>query len=183
MKIALRKEFTTSLLVPTSMGIRITPFNGQPVHCSNLFSMQATSAESNVASVSSYLGLPVKILTTFVKGSPMARFIKDDLAQPPHRLRGQGSRAGRPLGLPPPDQHRRQRRRLARPAGLERPRRRSRPHAERQRFRPGPHLRQGRRADRPPLRPDRGAVARDAASSAWRWRAPPKSMTPASPST
>jgi len=42
--------------------------------------MQATSAESNVASVSSYLGLPVKVLTTFVKESPIARFIKDDLA-------------------------------------------------------------------------------------------------------
>jgi 2-dehydro-3-deoxygluconokinase len=43
--------------------------------------MQVTSAESNVGSVSSYLGLPVKILTTFVKGSPIARMIKDDLAQ------------------------------------------------------------------------------------------------------
>ncbi len=42
--------------------------------------MQATSAESNVASVSSFLGLPVKVLTTFVKGSPIARFIRDDLA-------------------------------------------------------------------------------------------------------
>jgi len=41
--------------------------------------LQATSAESNVASVSSYLGLHVKILTTFVKDSPIARFIKDDL--------------------------------------------------------------------------------------------------------
>ncbi len=42
--------------------------------------MQVTSAESNVASVSSYLGLPVKVLTAFVKGSPIARMIKDDLA-------------------------------------------------------------------------------------------------------
>jgi 2-dehydro-3-deoxygluconokinase len=42
--------------------------------------MQATSAESNVASVSAYLGLPVKVLTRFVKGSPIARFIKDNLA-------------------------------------------------------------------------------------------------------
>ena len=43
--------------------------------------MQATSAESNVGSVSSFLGLPVKILTAFVKDSPVARFIKDDLAR------------------------------------------------------------------------------------------------------
>ncbi|NIQ74499.1 MAG: sugar kinase, partial [Phycisphaerae bacterium] len=50
------------------------------VYCSNTFILQATSAESNVASVSSYLGLPVKVLTTFVKDSPIARFIQDDLA-------------------------------------------------------------------------------------------------------
>lgn len=80
MKIELRKEFTYSLLVPTSMGIRITPVNGQPVQSSELFAMQATSAETNVASISSYLGLPVKVLTTFVKDSPIAMLIKNNLA-------------------------------------------------------------------------------------------------------
>ena len=80
MTIEFRKDYKYSLLVPTSMGVRITPVNGQPVYCSNTFIMQATSAESNVVSVSSYLGLPVKVLTRFVKGSPIARFIKDDLA-------------------------------------------------------------------------------------------------------
>ncbi|MGE4287565.1 MAG: sugar kinase [Salinivirgaceae bacterium] len=68
-----------SLLVPTSMGLRITPANGQPVHSSDIFKMQATSAETNVASIASYLGLPVKVLTTFVKGSPVAQFIKSNL--------------------------------------------------------------------------------------------------------
>jgi 2-dehydro-3-deoxygluconokinase len=62
------------------MGVRITPVGGQPVHSSDTYHMQATSAETNVASVASYLGLPVKVLTTFVKGSPIARFIKDNLA-------------------------------------------------------------------------------------------------------
>lgn len=76
----LRKDFAYSLVVPTSMGVRITPTNGQPVHSSNTFTMQATSAETNVASISSYLGLPVKVLTTFVKDSPIAKFIKNDLA-------------------------------------------------------------------------------------------------------
>ncbi len=80
MAIDLRKDHTYSLLVPTSMGVRLTPVGGQPVHSSDTFTMQATSAESNVASISSYLGLPVKVLTTFVKGSPIARFIQDDLA-------------------------------------------------------------------------------------------------------
>jgi 2-dehydro-3-deoxygluconokinase len=75
-----RKDCTYSLVVPTSMGVRITPANGQPVHSSSLFTMQATSAETNVASISSYLGLPVKVLTTFVKDSPIATFIKNDLA-------------------------------------------------------------------------------------------------------
>jgi 2-dehydro-3-deoxygluconokinase len=76
----LRKDFTYSLVVPTSMGIRITPLNGQPVHSSSTFTMHVTSAETNVASVSSYLGLPVKVLTTFVKDSPIANLIKNDLA-------------------------------------------------------------------------------------------------------
>jgi 2-dehydro-3-deoxygluconokinase len=80
MTIEFRKDCKYAMLVPTSMGVRITPVNGQPVYCSNTFIMQATSAESNVASVSSYLGLPVKVLTRLVKGSPIARFIRDDLA-------------------------------------------------------------------------------------------------------
>jgi 2-dehydro-3-deoxygluconokinase len=80
MKIELRKNCAWSLVVPSSMGVRITPLNGQPVHCSDMFHMQATSAETNVVSVSSYLGLPVKVLTTFVKDSPIARLIKDNLA-------------------------------------------------------------------------------------------------------
>jgi len=79
MSLQLKKECKYSLLVATSMGVRITPVNGQPVHSSNLFEMQATSAETNVASIASYLGLPVKVLTTFVKDSPIAQFIKSNL--------------------------------------------------------------------------------------------------------
>ncbi len=62
------------------MGVRLTPLSSQPVNSSDIFRMHATSAETNVASVSSYLGLPVKVLTAFVKGSPVASFIKSDLA-------------------------------------------------------------------------------------------------------
>jgi 2-dehydro-3-deoxygluconokinase len=80
MKIELKKDFSWSLVVPTSMGVRITPVDGQPVHCSDTFHLHVTSAETNVASVSSYLGLPVKVLTTFVKESPISRLIKDNLA-------------------------------------------------------------------------------------------------------
>ncbi len=81
MNITMKKNCAWSLLTPTSMGVRITPVGGQPVHCSDTYFMQATSAETNVASVASFLGLPVKVLTKFVKGSPIARFIKDDLSR------------------------------------------------------------------------------------------------------
>ncbi len=79
MDITLKQGCKYALLVPTSMGLRITPENGQPVQCSDVLHLQATSAETNVASVSSYLGLPVKVLTTFVKDSPFAAFIKANL--------------------------------------------------------------------------------------------------------
>ncbi|HBL72629.1 MAG TPA: 2-keto-3-deoxygluconate kinase [Bacteroidales bacterium] len=79
MSITLKNNARYALLVPTSMGVRITPLNGQPVHSSNVFEMQATSAETNVASIASFLGLPVKVLTTFVKDSPIAQFIKSNL--------------------------------------------------------------------------------------------------------
>ena len=79
--IDLRADAKYAMLIPTSMGTRLTPVNGQPFHSSDTFKMQATSAESNVGSVSSFLGLPVKVLTAFVKGSPVSRFIKDDLGR------------------------------------------------------------------------------------------------------
>ncbi len=80
MSIELRNDCKYALLVPTSMGVRFTPEAGQPFHCSSRFILQATSAETNVASVPAYLGLPVKVLTTLVKDSPIGRFIKDNLA-------------------------------------------------------------------------------------------------------
>lgn len=79
MAITLKQGCKYALLVPTSMGLRITPENGQPVQSSDMFRLQATSAETNVASVASYLGLPVKVLTAFVQGSPFASFIKASL--------------------------------------------------------------------------------------------------------
>ncbi len=98
MTIELRRDYTYCLVVPTSMGVRITPLNGQPVYSSNTFTMQATSAESNVACVSSYLGLPVKVLTTFVKGSPIAQFIKSDLASRHIDYEGKEVEQGGPWG-------------------------------------------------------------------------------------
>src|ERR1035437_4506899 len=98
MSLQLKKEFTWSLLVPTSMGVRITPINGQPVHSSDTFTMQATSAETNVASIASYLGLPVKVLTTFAKGCPIAQFIKNNLSSRHMAYEGVEVEQGDPWG-------------------------------------------------------------------------------------
>ncbi len=75
----LRQKAKWSIAVPTSMGVRITPADRQPVQASDKFFMQATSAETNVASVASYLGEPALVLTAFVKNSPIAAFIKQNL--------------------------------------------------------------------------------------------------------
>ncbi len=76
----LREDAKWSLVIPTSMGIRICPEDAQPVHTSQRFTMQVTSAESNVGTVSSYLGQPVKILTNFVANSPISHMIRSNLA-------------------------------------------------------------------------------------------------------
>ncbi len=75
----LRKNSKYDLVCPTSMGVRITPANRLPVHTSHLFELQATSAESNVLNVSASLGLRTMVLTSFVKESPIAQFIKAEL--------------------------------------------------------------------------------------------------------
>ena len=74
-----RKDAKYQLVFPTSMGVRITPVDRQPVHISNHYQMHATSAESNVGQVSASLGKRVKVLTNFVAGSPIAQFIKSEL--------------------------------------------------------------------------------------------------------
>ncbi|MFP4384012.1 MAG: sugar kinase [Spirochaetia bacterium] len=98
MNLELKQNCRYSLLVPTSMGIRLTPYNGQPVHTSDVFYMHATSAETNVASICSLLGLPVKVLTTFVKGSPIARLIKDNLKSRHIDYEGREVEQGSPWG-------------------------------------------------------------------------------------
>ena len=93
-----QNNYAYSMVVPTSMGVRITPENGQPVHSSSSFFMHATSAETNVATISSSLGLPVKVLTTFVKDSPIATMIKDSLASRHMMYEGKEVEQGGPWG-------------------------------------------------------------------------------------
>lgn len=95
----LKENCKYSLVVPTSMGVRITPENGQPVHSSDSFKLQVTSAETNVASISSYLGLPVKVLTTFVKDSPISKLIKANLKNRFMDFEGKDIEQGGPWGF------------------------------------------------------------------------------------
>lgn len=88
-----------AIVVPSSMGVRITPVDRQPVHTSDMFRMQATSAETNVISISSALGLPTKVLTTFVKGSPIAQLIKNDLGRRHIEYEGVEVEQGGPWGF------------------------------------------------------------------------------------
>ncbi len=67
------------LIAPTSMGIRLSPQDRQPVGFGNQYTMYATSAESNVLNVSASLGLSTLVLTNFVRESPIAGFIKGEL--------------------------------------------------------------------------------------------------------
>lgn len=73
---------------PTSMGVRITPADRMAVHNSDMFYMQATSAETNVLNVASSLGMECLALTRFVAGSPVAAFIKAQLRKRNIRYEG-----------------------------------------------------------------------------------------------
>ena len=79
MKLTLRENSKYGVAVPTSMGVRITPPNGAPTHTSNIYMMQATSAESNVVNISSSLGIKGLVLANFVQDSPISYFIKSEL--------------------------------------------------------------------------------------------------------
>lgn len=98
MSLKLRSGAAWALLAPTSMGVRLTPAGRQPFHCSDVMKLHVTSAESNVASVASLLGLPVKLLTAFVKGSPVSRLIRDNLAARHMEVEAKEMEQGGPWG-------------------------------------------------------------------------------------
>ena len=79
MELQIKKNARYALACVTSMGVRITPADRMAVHNSNQFTMQATSAETNVLNVASSLGRPCLAMTKFVEGSPVAAFIKAQL--------------------------------------------------------------------------------------------------------
>ena len=60
----------------SSMGLRLCPAGRQSLFSGAPLQLQATSAETNVLTALSSLGMRAKVLTRFVKDSPIAAFIK-----------------------------------------------------------------------------------------------------------
>ena len=76
----LREQATYDLMAVSSMGLRMTPPNRQPIGYENrLFELQTTSAETNVLSISASLGLRTKVLSKFIKDNPFSTIIRADL--------------------------------------------------------------------------------------------------------
>jgi len=98
MELNIRNSYRYAIACPTSMGVRITPENRMAVHNSDRFLLQATSAESNVLNVTSSLGNECLVLTKFVKGSPIAEFIKSQLRARNIRFEGAEVDQGGPWG-------------------------------------------------------------------------------------
>ncbi len=84
---------------PTSMGVRITPQTRQGVPESELFRMQATSAETNVLNIAASLGQECLALTKFIEGSPISQFIQRELRARNIRYEGISTPQGGPWGF------------------------------------------------------------------------------------
>ena len=87
-----------AIACPTSMGVRMTPEDRQSVPTSHLFTMQTTSAESNVLNIASSLGYECLALTKFVEGSPISLLIQSDLRARNIRYEGASVPQGGPWG-------------------------------------------------------------------------------------
>ena len=98
MSVAIKTNYRYAIACPTSMGVRITPVDRMSVHNSDMFYMQATSAETNVLNVASSLGYECLALTKFVEGSPIAAFIRGKLRERNIRYEGVEVPQGGPWG-------------------------------------------------------------------------------------
>ena len=99
MKLKLKENCKYGIAAPTSMGIRITPHGGAPVHTASSYFMHATSAESNAVNVSSSLGKKGLVLTNFVQNSPISYLIKGELRRRNIDFLGPDVPQGGPWGL------------------------------------------------------------------------------------
>lgn len=86
-----------AMIVPTSMGVRISPSNGQPCSRQICFLCRLPAPRQMLQALF-VLGLPVKVLTKFVQGSPIADFIKSDLRSRGMDFEGREIPQGGPWG-------------------------------------------------------------------------------------
>ncbi|MFR1989252.1 MAG: hypothetical protein ACLS3C_03930 [Oscillospiraceae bacterium] len=75
-----------ALACPTSMGVRIPPPERMAVQNSNLFYMQATSAETNVLNVASSLRARVRLTYEIRQGQPCCGFHQAPAPRTEHPL-------------------------------------------------------------------------------------------------
>ncbi|MCR5467932.1 MAG: sugar kinase [Lachnospiraceae bacterium] len=94
----IKENVKIDIASPSSMGVRITPKDRQPVNISHEYTMQATSAETNVLNVGAGLGLKTKVFTAFVKDNPIAAFIQAELRARNIAYEGPEVDAGGPWG-------------------------------------------------------------------------------------
>ncbi|MGE5613192.1 MAG: sugar kinase [Bacillota bacterium] len=94
----LKNNYTYAIVVPTSMGIRLTPVDRQPASTSSLYMMRSTSAESNVVNIAASLGMRVKLLTAFVRDNEISRYIKGELRKRNIEFEGPDIPQGGPWG-------------------------------------------------------------------------------------
>ncbi len=94
----LLKDAKYDLVSLSSMGVRITPMDRQPVQISGIYEMKSTSAETNVLNVSAALGRRTKVLTKFVQDSAIAAFIKSELRKRGIEYEGPDVPQGGPWG-------------------------------------------------------------------------------------
>lgn len=98
MQIHPRSGCRYTIASPTSMGVRITPLDRQPVQVSRTYTLQSTSAETNVMNIAASLGHECLALTKFVEDSPIAAFIQSELRCRNIRYEGISVPQGGPWG-------------------------------------------------------------------------------------
>ena len=76
-----RENCKYDIAAVSSLGLRLCPAGRQPLFSGASLQVQATSAETNVLSALSSLGMRTKVLTKFVRGLETSRYIRAELAR------------------------------------------------------------------------------------------------------
>ena len=94
-----RENCKYDIAAVSSMGLRLCPAGRQSLFSGAPLYLQATSAETNVLSALSSLGMRTKVLTKFVEGLETSRYIKAELARRGIEAEGPDVPQGGPWGL------------------------------------------------------------------------------------